>query len=202
MNKRNEPGHGVVIRHGFPEAQRDVVAALFWAAFGGKLGRVLGPPVRGQAFVARVLQPRFAISAQNHDGEVLGVAGIKTATGGLVGGGLRDLAAVYGWPQALWRGPLLSFLERDLPPDCLLMDGIFVSATARGQGVGTALLQAVFAEARARGMSRVQLDVIETNPRARALYERQGFVAVNVERLGPMRHVFGFRSATRMEAVL
>jgi ribosomal protein S18 acetylase RimI-like enzyme len=193
---------GVTIRHGFPEEQRAAVAALFWGAFGDKLGRVLGPPLRGQAFVARVVQPEFALSAQGQGGELLGIAGFKTASGGLVGGTMRDLATIYGWPQALWRGPLLSLLERDLAADCLLMDGIFVSAQARGQGVGTALLRAVMTEAKARGMARVRLDVIDSNPRARALYEREGFVAIAEEGLGPLRHIFGFRSATRMERVL
>ena len=46
---------------------------------------------------------------------------------------------------------------------------------ARGQGVGTALLKAIIAEGRRRGYAEVRLDVIDTNPRATALYERIGF---------------------------
>ena len=78
------------------------------------------------------------------------------------------------------------------------MDGIFVSNRARGKGVGTALLDAVCAEAKARGYSEVRLDVIDTNPRARALYERQGFVATDTQHLGLLRHVFGFKSSETM----
>ena len=111
---------------------------------------------------------------------------------------MSQLAQVYGWFGALWRGLVLSTLERKLQPNVFQMDGIFVDPCARGQGVGTALLKAVLAEAAARGLAQVQLDVIDTNPRAKALYERVGFVATGTETTGPLKLIFGFSSATRM----
>ena len=78
------------------------------------------------------------------------------------------------------------------------MDGICVDADARGCGLGTALLQAIKDDARAQGKTAVRLDVIDTNPRARALYEREGFDAIGTETLGPFSLIFGFRSSTRM----
>ncbi|MEO1550281.1 MAG: GNAT family N-acetyltransferase [Pseudomonadota bacterium] len=70
--------------------------------------------------------------------------------------------------------------------------------TARGQGVGTRLLSAVEALARARGCTCLRLDVIDTNPRARALYVRQGFEPQAPQRLGPFAGVFGFSTAIPM----
>ena len=180
-----------------PEAPR--VAALFWEAFRATLAPVMRPEPKALAFFAHVADPDFALTARTADGTILGLAGFKTAQGGLMGGTLRDMAGVYGWPGALWRGPLLALLERDLAPGTLLMDGIFTTAEARGQGIGSALLDAVTAEAAARDCARVRLDVIDSNPRARALYERKGFTALGDESFGPLRHIFGFRSATRME---
>ncbi len=78
------------------------------------------------------------------------------------------------------------------------MDGICVDASAQGKGVGTLLLNAVFDAAKARGLAKVTLDVIDSNPRARALYERVGFKATTTDHLGPLRHVFGFSAATKM----
>lgn len=186
------------ITKGFADAERPLVARLYWQAFGPKLGRVLGPASRATAFFETILNPGFALAARDADGRLLGVAGFKTAEGGLTGGGLRDLARAYGWLGALWRAALLSVLERPLQPGVFQMDGIFVDAAARGQGVGTRLLDAICAEAAARGMAEVQLDVIDTNPRARALYERHGFTAIGTEETGPFARVFGFTSATRM----
>lgn len=186
------------ISRGFSDAERPRIAALYWEAFSAKLSVVMGPPERALHFLARQVDPEFALVARGNSGEVLGLAGYKTAQGSLVGGAMSDLVASYGWLSALWRAPLLSLVERDLSDGVLLMDGICVGADARGCGMGTALLRAIKEEARVRDKTAIRLDVIDTNPRARALYEREGFEAVGTETLGPLRWVFGFRSSTRM----
>ena len=48
-------------------------------------------------------------------------------------------------------------------------------------GIGTLLIQAAEQRIRARGLRRTGLSVEETNPRARALYERLGYVAYGSE---------------------
>ncbi len=183
---------------GFSDVERSTVARLYWSAFSAKLGRILGPDPQALTFFAQIITPEFAITARDTTGTVIGVAGFKTSKGALTGGGLRDIAQHYGWLGALWRGPLLSLLERDLEEDTLLMDGICVDASARGLGVGTALLDAIKVEAAARDLRHVRLDVIDINPRARALYTREGFVAGPPQNLGPLRLLFGFSSSTPM----
>jgi ribosomal protein S18 acetylase RimI-like enzyme len=187
------------ISKGFPDDQRAQAVALYWDAFGGKLGKILRPEPSALAFFERILNPDFALSAIDDGGRLLGLAGFKTAQGALTAGGIRDLAQVYGWFGGLWRGLMLSVLERDLEPGVLLMDGICVAPAARGMGVGTALLSAIKNEAAQTGMHAVRLDVIDTNPRARALYEREGFVPGEQTDIGPLRHVFGFRKATALQ---
>ena len=58
--------------------------------------------------------------------------------------------------------------------DCWLED-LFVLESARGAGVGEALVRAAIERARARGCGRIELDVSESNRAAWALYERMGF---------------------------
>jgi ribosomal protein S18 acetylase RimI-like enzyme len=186
------------ISRGIRPADRATVTQLYWGAFGEKLGKVMGPADKAHAFIERVLDPTHAICAHDADGQLLGVAGFKTVDGALVGGGFADMKGVYGLIGALWRSALLGLLERDTEHARFLMDGIFVAPAARGQGVGTRLLEAIAAEAASRGFAEVRLDVIDSNPRARALYERQGFRAVDTQSTGALRHVFGFRSATTM----
>ncbi|GIT91044.1 molybdopterin-guanine dinucleotide biosynthesis protein MobC [Jannaschia pagri] len=184
---------------GFPKAERSTAARLYWQAFGAKLARTLGPTNRAEAFFADCLDPAFALGATD-GGRLVGLAGFKTAEGALTGGGWGDLARHYGQLGALWRAPLLSVLDRPVAPDTLLMDGLCVDATQRGRGLGTRLLSAVKDLAAAKGLTRVRLDVIDSNPRARALYERSGFVPCGTSDLGILAPIFGFRSATRMEA--
>ena len=186
------------VMNGLAPSQMTAAGRLFWSAFAGKLGFVMGPEDRALRFLNGVVESEFAISALSSDGRLIGVAGFKTADGAFVGGELSDLQAVYGFWGGLWRGVLLSVLERPLEDDVLLMDGIFVDEGARGQGVGSALLAAIKAKAIELGCREVRLDVIDSNPRARALYERQGFEARGTSSTGVFRHVFGFRCAMTM----
>ena len=186
------------ISKGFSDAERGHIAALYWEAFRHKLRIVMGPENRALRFIAEQLNPEYALVARDPRGKVLGIAGFKTHQGALIGGGLRDLARHYGWLSTGWRGPLLALVERDLEEDVLLMDGICVASDARGMGLGTALLEAIKDEATQRGLSSVRLDVIDSNPRARALYERMGFLPVAEQALGPFSPIFGFRRSTTM----
>ncbi len=183
---------------GFSAEEKPRIAALYWDAFGAKLGRVMHPVPKAMGFIENVLDPTHALCARDPDGTLLGVAGFKTYEGALVGGTFRDLSHAYGVSGAIWRAMLLQLLERDTENERFLMDGIFVDPAARGRGVGTALLDAVCREASRRGYKEVRLDVIDTNPRARALYARSGFVATETHQLGVLRHLFGFRAATTM----
>lgn len=186
------------ISHGFSADERSTVAALYWEAFAAKLGRVMGPEPKALQFLEAQLDPDFALVARNDAGTVIGVAGFKTSQGALIGGELSDLARTYGWLSTLWRAPILALVERDLADDILLMDGICVSSDARGLGLGTGLLRGIIEQARALNLGAVRLDVIDTNPRAKALYLRFGFKPVGEEHLGPLKWVFGFSSATKM----
>jgi ribosomal protein S18 acetylase RimI-like enzyme len=192
----------VRIQHGLPAHLRADAARLYWQAFGGKLGRVLGPDRLALALLDRVMRGDHAIIALSDQGRLLGLVGFKSPEGAFAGGGLADLRAVYGAVGALWRAGLLWLLERDLDNDRFLMDGICVADGARGQGVGTALLEAICAEGRIRGYPSVRLDVIDSNARARALYERQGFKPTRTSQIGILRWVFGFSAATTMVRTL
>ena len=58
-----------------------------------------------------------------------------------------------------------------IEPNCYLQD-LFTSEAARGQGVGRALIEAVYDRARAAGGSRVYWLTNETNRTARHLYDK------------------------------
>ena len=156
----------------------------------------MGPEARAIGFFEATINPDAVISAVVN-GQLLGIAAFKHDQNGFSHGGAGAFIRHYRF-GALWRLPLLIFLERSAPPDTLQMDGICVDASGRGKGVGTALLTAIIEQAKAQGLSKVTLDVIDSNPRAKALYERVGFKPTRTETLGPLRHIFGFSSATKM----
>ena len=58
---------------------------------------------------------------------------------------------------------------------------LVVHGALQSCGIGTILIQAAEQRIRARGLHRAELGVEECNPRARALYERLGYVAYGRE---------------------
>ena len=188
----------ISLHHGLPASQRRRAARLYWQAFGGKLDKVMGPEPRALAFLERVMREDHAIAALDDDGRLLGLAGFKTPRGGFAGGTSADMRAVYGTWGGTWRALILRLLQGEVDNDRFLLDGICVEREMRSHGIGTALLAEICAEAIRRGYSAVRLDVIDSNWRARALYERLGFVAVSAHGIGALRHVFGFTAAITM----
>lgn len=189
---------GVTVFRGLHDELRPQAARLYWEAFGGKLGRVLGPDERALRFFQRVIRGDLCFSAVGDGGELLGIAGYKTRTGSFAGGTWDDLTGVYGRWGGRWRGGVLWTLGREVDNDRFLIDGICVAKAHRGKGVGSLLLAALYREAAQRGYASVRLDVIQDNFRARALYERQGFRPTKTEELGLLRFLFGFASSTTM----
>ncbi len=67
------------------------------------------------------------------------------------------------------------------PPACLAgqpglyLERLYIDARCKRRGLGALLLQAVYAEARARGYARVWLSVWEHNPAAQAFYKARGY---------------------------
>lgn len=189
----------LTVAPGFADAERPALAALYWQAFGGKLGRILGPGARAQAYLARALQADHALVARDGAGRVLGVAGFRTARGSFLPADRAALAAVYGRAGGALRAGALALLATDSDGLRFLVDGIAVAEASRGQGVGRALLAALVAEARVRGHAAIRLDVVAENARARALYEREGFNPAGGGQSRVAALLFGHRRWTTME---
>lgn len=185
------------LQFGLPDETRAEAAALYWQAFGGKLGRVLGPERLALAYLERVMRADHCICAFGAQG-LIGLVGFKTDTGSFAGGSSDDMRKVYGLTGGAWRSGVMQALGGDTGTGRFLVDGLCVQQEARGRGVGSALLAAVCDEGRSRGYGAIRLDVVDTNPRARALYERRGFVLEQVTGIGPLRVVFGYRATHGM----
>jgi GNAT superfamily N-acetyltransferase len=84
-------------------------------------------------------------------------------------GAAADDAEPAGVCQLRYRHSLWTAVD-----DCWLED-LFVAESARGAGLGEALVAATIERARERGCGRIELDVSESNRAAWSLYERMGF---------------------------
>jgi RimJ/RimL family protein N-acetyltransferase len=131
------------------EADAEALQGYAGALFGERLPTVLQPP-----HVPTLDEEReFLARVEAAPGSVVLVADVD---GALVG--MLDFHA-YRHPQRQHTGIV----------------GMSVAADWRGQGIGTALLGALFRWAPGQGVRRVELEVLANNPGAIRLYERLGF---------------------------
>jgi len=173
--------------------------ALYWQAFGSKLGRLLGPERQAMALLANVVQPDHALVAiESGLGAVVAVAGFRSPRGSFVPLTGAPLRAVYGNFGGWARQGAIALLSREVDNTRFLVDGIAVSEAWRSKGIGAALVAALTDEARCRGYDLLRLDVSDQNPRARSFYERLGFVPAGHRRAGIMAPVLGITGSTTM----
>ncbi len=189
----------VTIQRGFGVEHRSAAAQLYESAFGSKLAVAIPDKQARVGVIEAALDPEFGFAAVEGD-KLIGLAGMQTSEGSLTSGTLTftDVRHRLGLLGAVRAGIVATLYERRLTPGELLMDGISVHPEARGKGIGTRLLNALKDHAINNGYQQVRLDVIVTNPRARALYERHGFVATKTRRYRGLGQMLGFSASTTM----
>lgn len=191
-----DPHPPVSIQRGIPAGQEKRAAALFYEAFEAKF-QAFASRAQVLAVLPQAFRREQALTALR-EGDLIGLAGIQHGRRSLFQVKFRPLVRLFGLFPALVRTLVLGLYRRPYRQGELLMDGLCVQAAWRGRGVGTRLLQAVLEFAREQGYRTVRLDVVDTNPGARRLYERQGFTAVRTIRTPFTRRRMGFGAVTTM----
>ncbi len=113
------------------------------------------------------------------DGRTLAVVAVWDArlNGTFTASALRHITGFYGMRAVpvLWRGLRMERIVRPAVPGVAYIGHFAVHPDVRGGGIGRAILGHLLARTREDGYTRAALDVADSNPRARALYEASGF---------------------------
>ena len=185
-------------RLGVPEHNRFEAAELYEAAFGPKFSVAISSKQSRLQLLADTFHLEFAFAAI-WNGELVGLAGFHSQNGALTGGlKYTSLLDHVGFIRGNWAAMIFSFYERKLSPNEMLMDGISVRPDMRGKGIGKQLLYLLAEYAKNEGYSQIRLDVIDTNPNARRLYERCEFIPTKTEHFGDLRWLLGFGASTTL----
>ncbi len=185
-----------------PELARQV-AELFWAAFGSKLSTIpMLPkdPAEAVGLVADTVCLDDVYAARGADGAVLGVAWVSTRGDTVFCMELGKLAARFGATGPEVRFAISAWTRFARPREgSASLDGFAVRQGCTGNGIGSAMLERIAADAREAGLDRLQLTVADSNPRARRLYERFGFRFAGSMWTSPVTHRAGFDRMIKME---
>lgn len=175
------------------ESHREQAGLIYYEAFRRKLQPLVGTPAKAIPLLTATLNLDMTMGALV-DGALLGVAGLHSQDGIYSHVVLRESIAALGPARGLyaWVALNLFSIGAGCPAGELRVAALAVDAAARGQGVGSRLLEAVFDKAQREDYRAVRLEVVDTNTGARRLYERLGFALVKTHRYPFIRHWLGF----------
>ncbi|MCG7551317.1 GNAT family N-acetyltransferase [Pseudoalteromonas sp. Of7M-16] len=186
------------IERGWDLSHVGKVAELYEMAFGAKFATAINCQQSRVLILSKSFVPSFSYVVMVDD-KIAGIAGFHTNAGSLTGGlsfaGLIELLGVFKGVKAAL---IFGLLERQVKEHELLMDGIAVDEQFRGSGYGSQLLDAIIEHAKNNGYKSVRLDVIDSNTRAKKLYESKGFVATQTEYFPYLKWLLGFSGSTTM----
>ncbi|BEU03949.1 hypothetical protein OAG1_27490 [Agarivorans sp. OAG1] len=187
------------VQQGWPEHHRKTVAALYEQAFGQKFHLAVPNQQLRIALLAQSFKPEYALSVIDQ-GCLVAVAGFQTPKAGFTSGiGWQGLVDLLGYVKGAWAALVFSLFERKPSQHTMVMDGIAVAEEYRGKGLGSMLLDGIIHQAQEQGFSKVRLDVIDSNPRAKKLYLAKGFKQVKREYYPYLNWLLGFSGSSTLE---
>jgi ribosomal protein S18 acetylase RimI-like enzyme len=192
----------ITISRSVPEEYREKAVLLFEQAFGEKISVAVNNKEQRLDLFSRSFDLNFAFAAIS-DGQLVGIAGFsidgKSLTSKLE---YADLIKTLGIVKGNWAALILSMFKRNANPNQLLMDGISVDENFRGQGIGKKLLNELISFAKESGFKSIRLDVINTNPRAKKLYEKVGFTEIKNDKYPYLKWLLGFSGSDELRYII
>lgn len=140
------------------------------------------------------------------EGKVAGVASIETKeSGNFIDIPLKTFIKEFSFFAGIFRY-LAYQIYKDkqvkMNSKRIHLDLVAVNQEMRGQGIGSSLLQAAYQLGKRLGKTEIVLEVVDSNPRAKKLYEKQGFVEENFEDFSGFLGLFtkkaGFQGVSTM----
>ena len=187
----------VKIEFGIAEKYMTQAAEIYYDAFRVKLASLKGSRERVVALLAKIFNPQQGIVAIQ-EGQCVGLAGLHFDGQYFT----KIKASVFveglGWFYGLMGFMAFHAFEPKIAKDEMRIECLAVAPDTRGQGIGTLLLKNVDELARSKVFSAVRLEVVDTNPNAQRLYERQSFQVTRTQHYPLFRNLAGYSAVNTM----
>ena len=182
-----------------PGELSDYAVSLYLSALKDKLVPIFGSEKRAQKALRNGIVKDNCLAAIYRQ-RVVGILGIQTDKGSFLNPTLKTLVMEYGMLGGLFRLGGLAVLHHPSAPDELYVDGVGVVDDMREKGIGSRLFDLLERIALKKGIRMISLEVIDTNHRAKALYERLGFIETKRKSLWPfnLMYKFPFKASIQM----
>jgi ribosomal protein S18 acetylase RimI-like enzyme len=168
----------IEIELGIPEELHHQAAIICCEGFFSQIEWLFGSKQKAITVLEHSFDSELGVAAQMQ-GQLVGFVGLKYENRPFLQFERSHCIRELG----LLRGLLAWVLLNNISPAKPLSDEMYIAvlvvdASMRGKGIGSLLMQAAFEIAQQNQCTAVVLDVANTNPDARRLYERLGFKLV------------------------
>lgn len=179
------------IKNGLPQNLKSDVADLYLNALGEKFIPILGDRAEAKKLLELSINESNCFSAVSGS-ELLGVLAFQVKDMSFLSISFKEIKSVYGFFRGIFKFIGLSMLSHNTNLDEIYVEAIAVSESARGQGVGSKLFDALFEYAKINNYKRITLQVIDTNPKAKELYERLNFRTISQSKIWPINKIIAW----------
>ncbi len=157
-----------------PEESRAKALEIFYDAFAQKIRALIKSKEKALAIYSKSLNPERVFYAV-HGGEVAGLIGLQYGDQYFMEFRYEIFREFYNPLTSRFYLFLLKRSSPKLKKGVMRIDSVAVDPGSRSLGIGTGLINKVLDFAKEKGYREVILEVVNTNPRAKMLYERLGF---------------------------
>ncbi len=193
----DNPDSHIEIKLGIPEELRHQAAIVCYEGFRAQMELLVGSQQKGVVLLEQSLDLELALMALQQ-GRLVGFVGLQYENRPFFRFERSHFTQELGFLRGLLVYLLFNLFATQILPQEMFINVIVVDVSVRGKGIGTSLMQAVFEIAQQNQFHAVVLDVIDTNPDARRLYERLGFKPVRMRKYGYLRNLIGSSAVTTM----
>jgi ribosomal protein S18 acetylase RimI-like enzyme len=182
-----------------PDKFKTSALQLYLKVFSEKLVPILGTDNRVfEMLTSNIATDKCIVAICNS--KVVGIMGIQTNDGGFLKLSLKTMIKIYGLFGGVFRMCSLLMFYHSTAADELYIDGVAVVDEMRSKGIGSHFFHLLEKKALQMGVRSISLEVIDSNPRAKILYECLGFVTTKIEAIWPLNlfFKFSFKSAAFM----
>jgi ribosomal protein S18 acetylase RimI-like enzyme len=174
----DNPDSQIEIKLGIPEELHHQAAIICCEGFLSQIEWLFGSKQKAITVLEHSFDSELGVIAQLQ-GQLVGFVGLKYENRPFLKFERSHCIRELG----LLRGLLAFLILNNISPTKPLSDEVYIAvlvvdASMRGKGIGSLLMQAAFDIAQKNQCTAVVLDVANTNPDARRLYERLGFKLV------------------------
>ena len=173
--------------------QRIRAIEIFYDAFEQKIRALIKSKEKALAIYNRSLKNDQVFYALL-DGNVVGLIGLHYKNKTFLEFKYRDLRKYFNPLRSYFIYRIFKLTSPKIKDDALRIDSIAVDKSFRSLGIGSQLINKVFEFAKNEGFREVVLEVVNTNPKAKELYDRIGFKEEKIVRYYFLTRSAGFSS--------